>query len=130
MNPVLRDVIITGLLGMLIHMFIKARDLKKSSTAHNIEFKFSEYILGDWLSHILSLLVFVLYLFLINRRLGMVTTHLYEVLLVTSATVGYSGDHLASKFFSATTKKMEEAISYKTRGMDKASDTENKPTPK
>lgn len=130
MSPILRDVIITGCLGILIHMFIKARDLKASSVKHNIQFKFMEYVAGDWISHVVSILVFILFLFFINRRLDLVTTHLYEVLLFASSTVGYSGDHLASKFFSATTQKMEAAIAYKTKGMDLASNTENNPTPK
>ena len=127
---VLRDIIISGILGILIHVFIKARDLKMSSIKHNITFKFSDYFIGDWISHIISLLVMALYVLLINKRLTIVTTNLYEVLLVTSATVGYSGDHLASKFFSATTKKLEGAIDYKTTEFDKVAGTTATPTPK
>lgn len=130
MNVLLRDVIIAGVLGILIHVFIKARELKASSTKHNIEFKFKEYFVGDWLSHIISILVMTLFILFINRRLTLVTTNMYEVLMACSATVGYSGDHLASKFFSATTKKIEAAIDHKTSIADKATGTENIPTPK
>src|SRR5688572_7702827 len=119
MTHILYEVIITAFIGAFLHVFIKARDLKSTTTKHNIEFKFSEYFLGDWLSHIISILVIVLYVFFINRRLYFVTDNFYEVILATSATVGYSGDHLASKFFSATTKKIEAAIDYKTTTSDK-----------
>ena len=130
MNVILRDVMIAGVLGILVHVFIQARDLKLSSTKHNIEFKFREYFVGDWLSHIISILVMALFILFINRRLHRVTDDFYEVLLVCSATVGYSGDHLANKLFSATTKRIENAIDYKTSLADKAAGTEGQPTPK
>ncbi len=130
MNAVLRDVMIAGVLGILVHVFIQARELKVSSVKHNIEFKFREYFVGDWLSHIISVLVMAMFILFINRRLHRVTDDFYEVLLVCSATVGYSGDHLANKLFSATTKRMESAIDFKTSLADRASGTENIPTPK
>jgi len=129
-NPLLLEVVFASVIGALLHVFIKARDLKLTTTKHNIEFKFREYFVGDWLSHIISVLVIMLYVLFINRRLDHITVNLYEALLATSATVGYSGDHLASKFFSATTKKIESAIDYKTSLADKASGTTDAPTPK
>jgi len=130
MTQILYEVVITAMIGALLHVLIKARDLKETTKKHNIEFKFREYLVGDWLSHIISICVIVLYVFFINRRLYFVTDNFYEVLLATSATVGYSGDHLASKFFSATTKKIEAAIDYKTSQADLAAGTTDKPTPK
>jgi len=129
-NPLLIDVVFAAVIGALLHVFIKARELKLTTTKHNIEFKFREYFVGDWLSHIISILVIMLYILFINKRLDHITLNLYEILLATSATVGYSGDHLASKFFSASTKKIESAIDYKTSLADKASGTTDAPTPK
>lgn len=130
MSIILRDVILSGSLGIIIHVLIKARDLKTSSTKHNIEFKFSDYFLGDWLSHAISITVMALYILFINRRVHTAPDDFYEALLFASATVGYSGDHLASKFFSAATKRMEAAIDYKTSLADKAAGTTENPTPK
>lgn len=130
MNPILIDVIWVGAIGIALHVLIKARELKSSAVKHNIQFKWMDYFVGDWLSHIISILIFVLWIFFIKRRLHIVSDDFFEVLLGASATVGYSGDQLASKFFSATTKRIEAAIDYKTTLADKASGTESLPTPK
>lgn len=58
-----------------------------------------------------------------------VKVHWHEIILAMSATVGYSGGDLASKFFSFTQKRIDAAIDHKTTIADKATGNTDAPTP-
>lgn len=125
----LTEIAICGFVGMILHMLMKAKDLQTSARKNNIEFKFSKFFIDDWLSHMISVSSVVLYLFLARRRVVTAPDSMYELILAFSATVGYAGDSLVSRFFSFTTKRIDAAIDYKTTIADQATGNTGTPTP-
>jgi hypothetical protein len=123
------EISFVGFLGMIIHMLMKARDIQNTARKANIQFNFWGYFIDDWISHSISTLAVVLFIFLAKNRLPGIPTNLYEVVLAFSATVGYSGASLVSRFFSFTNKRINDAIDYKTDIADTATGTLGAPTP-
>lgn len=123
------EIAICGFIGMILHMLMKAKDLQASARRNNIEFKFSKFFIEDWLSHLISVGSVVLYIFLARRRVLTAPDSMWELILAFSATVGYAGDSLVSRFFSFTTKRIDAAIDHKTTIADQASGTTGVPTP-
>lgn len=124
------EIVLAGTIGMVLQMLLKARSLQHKAKLANVEFKFGEYFTEDILSHLISVLAIVLYVLLVRGRLNNVPYNLYEVILAVSATVGYSGADIVSRFFSFTNKKINAAIDHKTTQSDTYDGTLNKPTPK
>lgn len=124
------EVVIAGAIGMVLQMLLKARSLQQKAKLANVQFKFMEYFTGDAISHLISTLSIALYVLLVRGRLHNVPTNLYEIILAFSATVGYSGADIVSRFFSFTNAKINAAIDFKTTQSDKADGTLNAPTPK
>jgi hypothetical protein len=124
------EVVIAGAIGMVLQMLLKARSLQLKARLANVEFKFFEYFSGDVLSHLISALAIALYVMLVRGRLNNVPVNLYEMVLAFSATVGYSGADIVSRFFSFTNNKINAAIDFKTTELDTKNGTANTPTPK
>jgi hypothetical protein len=124
------EVVIAGAIGMVLQMLLKARSLQQKARLANVEFKFFEYFSGDVLSHLISALAIALYVMLVRGRLNNVPVNLYEMVLAFSATVGYSGADIVSRFFSFTNNKINAAIDFKTTELDTKNGTANTPTPK
>lgn len=124
------EIVLAGTIGMVLQMLLKARSLQQKAKLANVQFKFGEYFTEDILSHLISVLAIVLYVLLVRGRLNNVPSNLYEVILAVSATVGYSGADIVSRFFSFTNKKINAAIDHKTTQSDTHDGTLNKPTPK
>lgn len=125
------EVIIAGAIGMLLQMLLKARSLQQKAKLANVQFKFMEYFTGDYISHIISTLAIALYVMLVRARIQNVPVNLYEVVLAFSATVGYSGADIVSRFFSFTNSKINAAIDWKTTRSDIADGVDPQvPTPK
>jgi hypothetical protein len=125
------EVVIAGAIGMVLQMLLKARSLQQKARLANVQFKFMEYFTGDIISHIISILAIALYVMLVRGRLNNVPANLHEVILAFSATVGYSGADIVSRFFSFTNNKINAAIDFKSTKSDIADGVDPKvPTPK
>lgn len=120
----INEIAIVGFIGMILHMLMKARSIQRKSKLANVQFKFSDYFLGDWLSHLISAAAIVLYIFLIKKRIAnldpITGTQLHELILAVSATVGYSGADLVSRFFSFTNNRINSAIDHKSTIADQS----------
>jgi hypothetical protein len=127
------DIAIVGFIGMILQMLVKARAVQQKARISNIQFKFWEYFIEDWISHLISIGGVILYVYLIRNRVYAMDTEtshsFYELILGTSATVGYSGADIVSRFFGAASKRINAAIDHKTNIADSASGTLDKPTP-
>ena len=99
-------------------MLMKARSLKKKASANNEKFTFAKYLIDDWLSHGISTFAIILYVFIIKRRAINAPDSMYELLLAFSATVGYCGADIVSRFFSATNKRLNSVIDIKSNITD------------
>ena len=126
----IQEVTLCGLIGMILQMLMKAKSIQDKARLSNVQFKFSEYFIKDWLSHMISTGAVVLYVILAKRRIMAAPDSVYELVLAVSATVGYSGADIVSRFFSFTNKRVNAAIDYKTTEIDKINNTVDKPTPK
>jgi hypothetical protein len=124
------EIAIAGLIGMVLQMLMKAKSIQDKARLANVEFKFFEYFTQDWVSHLISTVAVMLFLVLVRRRVQDIPQNLYELVLGASATVGYSGADLVSRFFSATNRKVNMAIDHKTNISDTATGTMGNPTPK
>lgn len=124
------EMAIAGLIGMILQMLMKAKSIQDKARLANVQFKFGEYFTQDWVSHLISVVAIMLFMVLVRRRLVDIPQNLYELVLAASATVGYSGTDIVSRFFSATNKRVNAAIDHKTTQSDIADGTLNAPTPK
>lgn len=123
------EIAVVGFLGMLLHMFIKARAIRIKATLSNVKFQFWRYFVDDWLSHLISILAIVLYVYLVRRRVANAPESMHELILAFSATVGYSGADLVARFFSFTNRRINAAIDHKTTIADEATGNTDAPTP-
>lgn len=119
-----------GVVGMILQMLMKAKSIQDKARLANVQFKFFEYFTQDWLSHTISLFGVILFLFLVRRRLHDIPQSMYELVMAFSATVGYMGADIISRFFSATNKRVNAAIDHKSTQSDTMDGTLTTPTPK
>lgn len=127
---IITEVTICGLIGMILQMLMKAKSIQDKARLAHVEFRFFEYFTTDWLSHLISMSAVALYVILARRRVVTAPDSMYELILAFSATVGYSGADIVSRFFSFTNKKVNAAIDYKTTIADTTTGNLDKPTPK
>jgi hypothetical protein len=111
---ILTEIAIVGTIGMILQMLMKARSIQAKAKLSNVEFKFWSYFVDDWLSHLISLVAVTLYVLLARRRIVDAPVNMYELILALSATVGYTGADLVSRFFSFTNKRINAAIDHKS----------------
>lgn len=127
---ILTEITIVGVIGMILQMLMKARSIQNKAKLSNVQFRFWDYFVDDWLSHLISLGAIALYVFLIRRRLDSAPVNMYELILAFSATVGYTGADIVSRFFSFTNKRINAAIDHKTTKADESAGIDpNTPTP-
>lgn len=127
---ILTEIGIVGVIGMILQMLMKARSIQNKAKLSNVEFKFWSYFSDDWLSHLISLMAIALYVFLIRRRIDDAPVNMYELILAFSATVGYTGADIVSRFFSFTNRRINAAIDHKTTKSDIADGVDpTTPTP-
>ncbi len=124
------EIAAAGLIGMVLQMLMKAKSIQDKARLANVQFKFLEYFTADWISHLISTIAIMLFMVLVRRRVESIPQNLYEFVLAVSATVGYSGADIVSRFFSATNRKVNAAIDHKTSQSDAIDGTLNTPTPK
>jgi hypothetical protein len=127
---ILSEIAIVGTIGMILQMLMKAKSIQDKARLSNVQFKFWSYFVDDWLSHLISLGAIALYVFLIRRRIVAAPVNMYELILAFSATVGYTGADIVSRFFSFTNKRINAAIDHKTTIADNSVGVDpNMPTP-
>lgn len=117
---ILTEISIVGVIGMLLQMLMKAKSIQDKAKLANVEFKFWSYFVDDWISHLISLFAIALFVFLARRRLVDAPVNMYELILGFSATVGYAGADIVSRFFSFSNKRINAAIDFKTTKADEA----------
>jgi hypothetical protein len=127
---IITEITICGLIGMILQMLMKAKSIQDKARLAHVEFKFSEYFTADWLSHLISMGAVALYVLLARRRVITAPDSMYELIMGFSATVGYSGADIVSRFFSFTNRKVNAAIDHKTTIADTATGNLDNPTPK
>lgn len=130
----IKEIAIVGFIGMILHMLMKARSIQSKARQANVQFKFWSYFTDDWLSHLISAVAVVLYVYLVRHRVmntdPVSLTNWHETILAFSATVGYSGADIVSRFFSFTNRRINAAIDHKTTLGDQAAGVDpNTPTP-
>jgi hypothetical protein len=127
---ILTEIAIVGVIGMILQMLMKARSIQTKAKLANIQFKFWSYFTEDWISHLISLFALALYVFLARRRVVDAPVSMYEYILGLSASVGYMGADLVSRFFSFANKRINAAIDHKTTIADNSVGVDpNIPTP-
>jgi len=115
-------------LGMLLQMLLKAKSIQDKAKKANLEFSFKEYFLDDWLSHSVSLVTIIMFMFFITEAINF-NALVAKYLKIGFAFVGYSSSDIASRIFSVVNKRVNNAIDYKTTQADEANGTVGKPTP-
>lgn len=129
----IQDIAIVGFIGMVLQMLMKAKSIQDKARLSNVQFQFWRYFTDDWLSHLISSLAIILFIYLVKNRVANLpektAESLHEFILGTSATVGYAGADIVSRFFSFTNKRINAAIDFKTTQADTAAGTLNTPTP-
>lgn len=115
-------------LGMILQMFLKANAIKQKAKVSNVIFSFKEYLLDDWLSHSISIITIIMFMFFIEEATRF-NEHVENYLKIGFAFVGYSSSDIASRLFSVVNKRVNAAIDYKTTQTDIANGTSDKPTP-
>jgi len=130
----IKEIAVVGFIGMLLHMLMKARSIQSKAKQANVQFNFWSYFIDDWLSHLISAVAVVLYVYLVRHRVNnldpLTLTSWHETILGFSATVGYSGADIVSRFFSFTNRRINAAIDHKTTNADVAAGVDpHTPTP-
>jgi hypothetical protein len=129
-KDMITEVAIVGVIGAVLQMLMKARSIQTKARLSNVQFKFWSYFVDDWLSHLISLFALALVIFMTRHRLADIKPDMHEIILGLSATVGYSGADIVSRFFSFTNKRINSAIDFKTTKADEAAGIDpNTPTP-
>lgn len=127
---ILTEISLVGVIGMILQMLMKARSIQNKAKLSNVQFNFWSYFVDDWLSHLISLFALALVIFMTRHRLAAITPDLHEVILGLSATVGYSGADIVSRFFSFTNRRINAAIDHKSTIADVSSGIDpHVPTP-
>lgn len=114
------EIAIVGFIGMILQMLMKARSIQNKARLSNVQFKFWQYFTDDWISHLVSIASIALYIYLVRRRVVNAPAEMHELILAFSATVGYSGADIVSRFFSFTNKRINAAIDHKTTISDES----------
>lgn len=129
----IKEIAIVGFIGMILQMLMKAKSIQDKARLSNVQFQFWRYFIDDWLSHLISAIAVVLFIYLIKNRINnlspMTAYSMHELILGASATVGYTGADIVSRFFSFTNKRINAAIDFKTTIADTSTGNLDKPTP-
>jgi len=115
-------------LGMLLQMLLKAKSIQEKAKKANLQFSFKEYFLDDWLSHGVSFVTIIMFLFFTTEFINF-NKIVADYLKIGFAFIGYSSADIASRIFSVVNKRVNNAIDYKTTQADEANGTVDKPTP-
>jgi len=115
-------------LGMLLQMLLKIKSIQDKARKANVIFSVKEYLLDDWVSHSISIVTIVMFMFFIHEAINF-NPIVANYLKIGFAFVGYSSADIASRIFSVVNRRVNNAIDYKTTQADEANGTADKPTP-
>lgn len=110
---------IAGLLGIIIHILVKIKSLQVKAKAGNAPFSLREYFSNDLVAIILSNVVVIASVFALGDQGVQNYDHWYAnwPRLIFIA-IGYSANDLATRFFGATSAKINKIIDIKTNIAD------------
>ena len=106
-----------GLLGVLVHCLLKAKDLIDYATKANIEFTIVDYFKKDWLAVALSL-ISVAFWFLVFPEAALNYPKIENWIRITFGISGLFGSYIAQKFFSKGKSYISDIIDKKTNIAD------------
>jgi len=115
-------------LGMLLQMLLKIKSIQDKAKKANVKFSVKEYLLDDWVSHSISVVTIIMFMFFIHEAINF-NPIVQNYLKIAFAFVGYSSADIASRIFSVVNKRVNNAIDYKTTQTDIANGTTDQPTP-
>lgn len=121
-------IFLIAVLGQLLQMLLKIKSLQEKAKKANVVFSTKEYLRDDWVSHCISLVTIVLFMFFINEMVTF-NASVSKYLKMGFAFVGYSSADIASRIFSVVNRRINDAIDYKTTQADTANGTVDQPTP-
>lgn len=115
-------------LGMLLQMLLKIKSIQDKARKANVIFSVREYLLDDWVSHSISIVTIIMFMFFITEAVTF-NAVVAKYLKLGFAFVGYSSADIASRIFSVVNRRVNTAIDYKTTIADEANGTTDNPTP-
>lgn len=121
-------IFLISLLGMVLQMLLKIKSIQEKAKKANVIFSIKEYLRDDWVSHGISLVTIIMFMFFITELVNF-NAIVSKYLKIGFAFVGYSSADIASRIFSVVNKRVNNAIDYKTTIADEANGTTDKPTP-
>ena len=113
--------------GALLQAAIYLKNVQDKARMANVEFDPRQYLKKDWLAIVISMLTIILFLMLIGEVLN-VKPEIVNYVKVGFAFIGYFSQDIASRFFGAMNKKVNEVIDNKTTISDQVTNT-TEPTP-
>ena len=119
---------IVATLAMILQMLLKAKSIQDKAKKANLQFSFKEYFIDDWLSHGISTITIIMFLFFASEFISF-NEAISDYLKIAFGFVGYTSADIASRLFSVVNKRVNSAIDYKTTIADEANGTTNAPTP-
>lgn len=110
---------IAGLFGVIIHVLVKLNSLKTKAKVGNVPFKIGDFFRDDSIALILSLVVVIASVFALGDQGVQNYDHWYSnwPRLIFIA-IGYSANDIATRFFGATSAKINKIIDIKTNIAD------------
>lgn len=121
-------IFVISMLGMILQMLLKIKSIQEKAKKANVTFSIKEYMIDDWVSHTISLVTIVMFMFFINEIINF-NAIVSNYLKIGFAFVGYSSSDIASRVFSVVNRRVNDAIDYKTTQADTANGTTENPTP-
>lgn len=121
-------IFLVAFLGMVLQMLLKIKSLQEKAKKANVIFSTKEYLRDDRVSHAISIVTIIMFMFFINEFVTF-NAVVSKYLKIGFAFVGYSSADIASRIFSVVNKRINNAIDYKTTQSDLANGTADQPTP-
>lgn len=115
-------------LGMVLQALLKIKSIQDKARKANVQFKASEYLRDDWVSHLASLTTIIMVLFLVDE-FAHFSAYVMQYMKFGFAFVGYTGSDIMSRIFSVVNRRINNAIDYKTTIADESTGTKDNPTP-
>lgn len=110
-----------GFIGILFHILLKIKALKKRSKAANINFSYVEFISEESITIAISAVAVVIFIIvlpeLINYR-----SWIQDWVRFLFVFVGFTGSSILQSFFSKTEKNLLDVIDKKTNIADNKTD--------
>jgi uncharacterized membrane protein len=117
MNQFTVKCIFIGLCGTLLSLLAVNYSLSKKAKDANLEYHFLDFFKTDWYAPVISV-VAILSMVIAMPYIPASWQNSTGVILIVFITVGYSGNDLVSRFFSAMNDRLNAAVKMKSNQSD------------